>query len=166
MASRCVRFALALVSWVTACDDVGADNYNGLPGVCAPRPLLVCMDPFALNVDSGAAPAAAAWVTCKYGVYGCPEPAAENYRWALVSSPYFVPVASMCQYRGCNDTEAHNFDAKVCDALHTFAFAARFSHPSTLLWRVDAGYVQRRLLSICEAWVHGPFFSVVSSSLQ
>ena len=43
---------------------------------------------------------------CDYEVYGCDDPSADNY-----ASYVTVPVASMCSFAGCNDTEAKNFDS-------------------------------------------------------
>ena len=52
---------------------------------------------------------------CTYNVYGCTDKLAANYQ-------SFVPTATgnqwavnsdMCQYAGCNDTEAMNWDSQV-----------------------------------------------------
>eukprot|EP00966_Prymnesium_polylepis_P133996 3097426-Prymnesium_polylepis.1 len=50
---------------------------------------------------------AADWL-CSYVTYGCLDPAATNYL-----SYVEVSLTSMCQYSGCNDTEAKNYDSTV-----------------------------------------------------
>ena len=49
----------------------------------------------------------APWL-CTYAVTGCGQPDADNYL-----SHVTVSVLSTCQYGGCNDAEAKNFDPKV-----------------------------------------------------
>ena len=45
---------------------------------------------------------------CTYEIHGCTDSAADNY-----VSYATVPYAGMCQYAGCNDTEAANFNPTV-----------------------------------------------------
>ena len=46
--------------------------------------------------------------SCKYDYFGCTDPIAENYlSWNTISWP------AMCQYAGCNDTDAKNFDSQA-----------------------------------------------------
>ena len=40
--------------------------------------------------------------TCIYAVYGCVDPAADNY------ASYATSLSYMCEYGGCNDTDAIN----------------------------------------------------------
>ena len=49
----------------------------------------------------------APWL-CTYELNGCGQPDADNYL-----SYVTVSVLSTCQYGGCNDAEAKNFDLKV-----------------------------------------------------
>ena len=49
----------------------------------------------------------AVW-TCNYAVYGCLDPIATNFR-----SYVTVSLPGVCQYAGCNDTDAKNFDSTV-----------------------------------------------------
>ena len=49
----------------------------------------------------------AAW-TCTYKVFGCSDQAADNYLSYVTD-----PLSSMCQYGGCNDTDANNFVASA-----------------------------------------------------
>ena len=46
---------------------------------------------------------------CTYLTYGCVDPLATNY----VSYSGVVSIGSMCQYGGCNDTDAKNYDSAV-----------------------------------------------------
>ena len=49
----------------------------------------------------------APWL-CQFASYGCTDPTADNYRsWYTISWP------SMCQFAGCNDTDASNYDSVV-----------------------------------------------------
>ena len=45
----------------------------------------------------------APWL-CTVQTYGCTDPSADNYMSYAVSTPH------MCEYGGCNDTDAVNFD--------------------------------------------------------
>lgn len=45
---------------------------------------------------------------------GCGDPRAANYMPTLASEPGFASVSAMCQFPGCNDTEATNYDSTVC----------------------------------------------------
>ena len=42
-----------------------------------------------------------------YTVYGCSDQGADNYQ------PFVEGVESMCQFGGCNDTAARNYDSKA-----------------------------------------------------
>ena len=43
---------------------------------------------------------------CEYDYFGCTDPSADNFiSWATISWP------SMCQFGGCNDTDAKNYDS-------------------------------------------------------
>ena len=118
--SHLLAIATALtrsVRQVIACDDPTADNYDGgLPTSCVPRPVIVCTDPAATNTYAGDAPAAtivaAPWL-CRYPVRGCSHPDAANYREDLVASANFIHEPRMCQYGGCNDTDARNYDSRA-----------------------------------------------------
>ena len=46
---------------------------------------------------------------CTYPYYGCADPLATNY----LSIASLVSVPTMCQYAGCNDTDAKNYDSTV-----------------------------------------------------
>ena len=46
---------------------------------------------------------------CTYLTYGCVDPLASNY----LSYSGVVSIDTMCQYGGCNDTDAKNFDSAV-----------------------------------------------------
>jgi len=48
--------------------------------------------------------------TCTYAVLGCSDSMASNYDEYVQTDSM---NAQMCQYAGCNDTEAINFDPKV-----------------------------------------------------
>ena len=50
---------------------------------------------------------AAPW-KCTYPYYGCTDPAADNYADYVT-----ILVPSMCQYGGCNDTDAKNYNSVV-----------------------------------------------------
>ena len=50
---------------------------------------------------------AAPW-RCLYAVYGCGDPEADNY-----ISYAGKTLSYMCQYGGCNDTDASNFDSRA-----------------------------------------------------
>ena len=62
--------------------------------------------------------------TCRYHIFGCADSLADNYvsyqgRLAyedISAESIFVHNQSMCQYRGCNDSAAVNFNTKVADA--------------------------------------------------
>ena len=68
---------------------------------CPPRVALSVAELGNLGVASDA--------ECYFGLIGCPDSAAANYVPGVVT-----PMTSWCQYGGCNDTEASNFEAKVC----------------------------------------------------
>ena len=59
-------------------------------------------------VAGGSTPGISAPWLCTYAVTGCGQPDADNYL-----SHVTVSVLSTCQYGGCNDAEAKNFDPKV-----------------------------------------------------
>ena len=46
--------------------------------------------------------------TCSYAYYGCSDPKADNY-----ASDAIIPLRHICQYGGCNDTNAINFDVNA-----------------------------------------------------
>eukprot|EP00965_Chrysotila_dentata_P005199 170472-Pleurochrysis_carterae.AAC.2 len=89
-----------------------------------------CNDPAAANYDEGlnsstSAPKnmhakqihhkcvdvyAAPW-TCEYPAYGCTDPAADNFVVTLNGT--LISAPSMCQFGGCNDSDATNFNAQV-----------------------------------------------------
>ena len=52
---------------------------------------------------------------CTYNVYGCSDPTATNYQSHVPTTAgnKWEVNSEMCQYAGCNDTEATNWDAKV-----------------------------------------------------
>ena len=56
-------------------------------------------------------PYSAPW-TCTYDVYGCSDINADNYLSYVTQ-----PTPGMCQYGGCNDTDATNFNNNVSDSL-------------------------------------------------
>ena len=70
------------------CDDEAATNYKASPG----------------GTSVGGP-----WM-CKYTTYGCPDKTADNYA-SYVSGEY--ALSYMCQFGGCNDTDASNFDSKA-----------------------------------------------------
>ena len=47
---------------------------------------------------------------CTFTLYGCSDPTASNYLSAITTAG---SMTSMCQYAGCNDTDATNYDTKV-----------------------------------------------------
>ena len=59
--------------------------------------------------------------TCRYRIHGCGDPLAANHvpysgREAysgILAESIFVHNQSLCQYAGCNDSEAANFDSRV-----------------------------------------------------
>ena len=53
---------------------------------------------------------AAPW-TCTFPAPHCTDPAAANYRSA--GTILLVDTPSLCQYAGCNDTMATNYDSRV-----------------------------------------------------
>ena len=66
-----------------------------------------------LTANPSAGSIEAPWL-CQFAAYGCSDPAADNFRsWHTVSWP------SLCQYAGCNDTDASNYDSVVRDAALT-----------------------------------------------
>ena len=72
-------------------DDVGASNFDATKfGQAAPSNDLV----------------GAPWL-CKYEIYGCSDPKADNYA-SWVTGSYAKKY--ICQYGGCNDTLAENFN--------------------------------------------------------
>ena len=88
------------------CDDSLASNYAGTLLLPAAQPhrkrsLLVI-------VPGASTPGISAPWLCTYEVNGCGQPDADNYL-----SYVTVSVLSFCQYGGCNDAEAKNFDPKV-----------------------------------------------------
>lgn len=46
--------------------------------------------------------------TCIYAVYGCADPAADNYASYVKLGGRFRSLSYMCEYGGCNDTDAIN----------------------------------------------------------
>ena len=56
----------------------------------------------------------APWL-CKFDIYGCDDPAADNYRsvYFTLYNDRFHAAPKMCQYGGCNDTLAMNYDSKA-----------------------------------------------------
>ena len=69
--------------------------------------------------------------SCKYAVRACNDPAADNFVSAWVQASItdwfptdgagnpgsistYSPSASMCQYGGCNDTDATNYNSQAC----------------------------------------------------
>ena len=54
----------------------------------------------------------ASW-SCTYPVYGCADIRATNYVAARAAVSGFVSVPAMCQFAGCDDAEAINFDTTV-----------------------------------------------------
>eukprot|EP00965_Chrysotila_dentata_P200707 6180132-Pleurochrysis_carterae.AAC.1 len=99
------------------CQDTTAENYvanlDSFTPACVYPPDIYCSDPTASNYDSSltANPTDTAvngnW-SCVYDVYGCSHTNATNYQSFVT-----ISVSTMCQFAGCNDTEAINFDSKV-----------------------------------------------------
>ena len=55
----------------------------------------------------------APWL-CTYSLYGCQDPAATNYRDpAIYSNDGLIDAPGLCQYAGCNDTDASNYNSEV-----------------------------------------------------
>ena len=52
---------------------------------------------------------------CTYNVYGCTDPLAANYQSVVPTAAgnQWAVNSEMCQYAGCNDTDARNFDSQV-----------------------------------------------------
>ena len=51
---------------------------------------------------------------CEYTVIGCDDSLADNYHSGVTEVKLDASGANMmCQYAGCNDTDAWNFDSKV-----------------------------------------------------
>merc|ERR1719359_2078109 len=84
----------------------------------APKPTYFCDNPAANNYLKLVADRAvtekaltpAPWV-CTYDIYGCTDKTADNYA-SWVTDPLFS-LPYMCQFGGCNDTEAANYDTKA-----------------------------------------------------
>ncbi|KOO32968.1 hypothetical protein Ctob_011543, partial [Chrysochromulina tobinii] len=120
------------------CLEPGNDNYYPLyggrvSGSCVRRPTFVCMDPEAANYGGASAmsatnnPVLAPW-SCKYFLYACNDPTADNYVSAFATlaanldpagtgviaapMPNATVRAGMCQYGGCNDTAASNYNPR------------------------------------------------------
>merc|ERR1719506_1420666 len=103
------------------CQDSTADNYGMYAQKCVPKIVGKCNVKDAANYQdlTGEMDVAAPWV-CQYYFYGCADETADNYVSAAAKGyptkpafPYFKSVPSMCQYGGCNDTGASNFDTKA-----------------------------------------------------
>ena len=62
--------------------------------------------------------------TYTYEVYGCTDPTADNYNSAATQG-----VASMCQRRGCNDTDARNYLGTVSATTTGAQHARGAKHP-------------------------------------
>ena len=107
------------LGWSSACSDPSADNYDQRSfsaSNCVAPPKLVCTDPAASNNYVGADRTAATTVSapwlCRYTHRVCQDPAAANYR-ATISADEYISTPSMCQFAGCNDTMAKNFDSRA-----------------------------------------------------
>ena len=52
---------------------------------------------------------------CTYNVYGCTDPAAANYQSVVPTAAgnQWAVNSDMCQYAGCNDTDAMNWNSQV-----------------------------------------------------
>ena len=52
---------------------------------------------------------------CTYNVYGCTDSLAANYQSVVPTADgnQWAVNSEMCQYAGCNDTDARNFDSQV-----------------------------------------------------
>ena len=52
---------------------------------------------------------------CTYNVYGCSDPTATNYQAVVPTAAgnQWAVNSDMCQYAGCNDTEAMNWNSQV-----------------------------------------------------
>ena len=52
---------------------------------------------------------------CTYNVYGCTDSLAANYQSVVPTAAgnQWAVNSEMCQYAGCNDTDARNFDSQV-----------------------------------------------------
>ncbi|KOO34142.1 hypothetical protein Ctob_008110, partial [Chrysochromulina tobinii] len=121
------------------CYEPGNDNYYPLyggrvTGACVPLPNLVCTDPEAANYapmtpsPAKPNPVNAPW-SCQYFLYACNDPTADNYVSAfntlaanlhlngngVIASPMppATVLAGMCQYGGCNDTAATNYNSRA-----------------------------------------------------
>jgi hypothetical protein len=93
-----------------------------LHSATAVTPTFFCDDPGGKNFDPNLSQTPgdavhAPW-TCQYAIYGCTDPAADNY-----ASWVEQPLAYLCQFGGCNDTDAANFDSSATynDGTCTYA---------------------------------------------
>ena len=95
------------------CADPSADNYNATPAPGASASAdscayIGCTDPAAFNYDSSAT-GGSSLRFCSYSrgipVVGCRDPLADNFESAA-----WVNNASLCDYCGCRQPGALNFD--------------------------------------------------------
>ena len=98
----------ASLSTPLRCDDSLASNYAGTLVLTAARPHCKPSLLDGVLVAGASTPGISAPWLCTYAVTGCGQPDADNYL-----SYVTVSVLSTCQYGGCNDAEAKNFDPKV-----------------------------------------------------
>ena len=135
-------FALLAVSLVAAaqganllypkgCSDASKANYwpdnPDSEAACWPQATVYCPDPLADNYDA----ASPSWsdstsnaykpysvalpAHCTYNVYGCTDPAAANYQSVVPTAAgnQWAVNSDMCQYAGCNDTDAMNWNSQA-----------------------------------------------------
>ena len=96
-----------MLSTPLRCVDSLASNYAGMLLLPAARPHRKLTAGWCAVAGASTPGISAPWL-CTYEVNGCGQPDADNYL-----SYVTVSVLSTCQYGGCIDAEAKNFDLKV-----------------------------------------------------
>ena len=89
---------------------------NGGPAHRAACPFLCVAASWSDSTNSAYKPYAVALAAfCTYNVYGCTDPLAANYQSVVPTAAgnQWAVNSEMCQYAGCNDTDARNFDSQV-----------------------------------------------------